>query len=212
MNIDSFVNLIIVLNIILTLSANVKSASIGFKSKFGGFKEKPKTWLQFWPKLISTLIFLFVVAGLFGVGRLKIIPEDFSFVRITAVFIYVTSSWLQIWSCRECKDLNTPDIVIFKNHRVIDSGIYKVLRHPVYLTQILQDLMVGIALMNCLVLSFTIVLESPMLILRANYEEKLLLKHFPDDYLNYQKRVYKWFPFPTRQLTDGFAKKKRANR
>ncbi len=211
MNINYFVNLVIVLNIVLTLSANVKSASIGFKFKFGSFKEKPKIWLQFWPKLISTLIFLFVLAGLFGIGKLKIISEDFGFARIIAVFIYVISSWLQIWSYRECRDLNTPDIIIFKNHRVIDSGIYKVVRHPIYLTQILQDLMVGIALMNWLVLSFTIVLEFPMLILRANYEEKLLLKHFPDDYLYYQKRVYKWFPFPIRQLTDGFAKKKRAN-
>lgn len=195
MDVSYLINLVIVINIILTLSASFTSVTKGFKTGLAGNKEKPKTYLQFLPKLISTLIFISVILGIFGIGKLDFIGNEFNNLRIVCLVLYVSSSWFQIWSYKELKELNTQDIVILRNQRVITTGPYKIFRHPIYFFQIFQDVSVGIALMSWIVLPLTILLELPLLILRANLEEKLLLKHFPLEYSNYQQSVFKWLPF-----------------
>jgi len=196
MDVSYLINLVIVINIILTLSASFTSVTKGFKTGLAGNKEKPKTYLQFLPKLISTLIFISVILGIFGIGKLDFIGNEFNNLRIVCLVLYVSSSWFQIWNYKELKELNTQDIVILRNQRVITTGPYKIFRHPIYFFQIFQDVSVGIALMSWIVLPLTILLELPLLILRANLEEKLLLKHFPLEYSNYQQSVFKWLPFP----------------
>lgn len=196
------INLVIVINIILTLSASFTSVTKGFKTGLAGNKEKPKTFLQFLPKLISTLIFISVILGIFGIGKADFIGNEYNNLRMVCLGLYVASSWFQIWSYKELKELNTQDVVILRNQRVITTGPYKIFRHPIYFSQFLQDITVGVALASWIVLPITILLEFPLLILRANLEEKLLLKHFPLEYSNYQQSVFKWLPFPKTKKAD----------
>lgn len=202
MDVNYLINLVIVINIILTLSASFTSVTRGFKTGLAGSKEKPKTYLQFLPKLISTLIFISVIVGIFGIGKFDFVGNEYNNLRIVSLVLYVASSWFQIWSYKELKELNTQDVVILRNQRVITTGPYKTFRHPVYFFQILQDVSIGIALTSWIVLPLTIFVETPLLIFRANLEEKLLLKHFPLEYSNYQQSVFKWLPFPKTKKAD----------
>ncbi len=53
------INIIIGLNIIATFGANIGAAKKGIKDKVGVFKDKPKTYLQTLPLILSTILLLF---------------------------------------------------------------------------------------------------------------------------------------------------------
>ncbi len=193
MNYDILINLIIVINIVLTFSANIPLASFSFKKKLQPVLTRANSHLQNIPKFISALIFLLIIAGLFGIGKIEIENQTLNFVRIFAALIYSLFSWIQIYSARQLGEFYSPDLVVYKNHQIVNKGLYKLIRHPFYFSQVMQDLFAGIALLNWIIILMTIVFEIPLYIARANLEEKLMIKNLKE-YEEYQKKVGKWFP------------------
>lgn len=193
MNYDILINLIVVINIVLTFSANIPIASFSFKKKLQPVLTKAKSFLQNTPKFVSASIFLLIIAGLFGIGRIEIEDHNLNILRTFSALIYSLFSWIQIYSAKQLGEFYSPDIVIYKNHKVVDKGLYRLIRHPFYFSQIMQDLFAGIALANWIILLMTIAFEIPLYIARANLEEKLMTNNLKD-YPVYQKKVGKWFP------------------
>ncbi len=193
MNYDLLINLIIIINIVLTFSANLPLAGQTFRKKLQPVLTKPKSYLQNVPKYISSLIFLLIIAGLFGLGKIEIKDELIQVIRTIFAGLYVLFSWLQILAAKNLGEFYTQDIVIYKDHKLIDKGFYKIIRHPVYLTQILQDLFAGLALANYLIIPLTLFIEFPLYVLRTNFEEKILTKNLAE-YKEYANRTGKWFP------------------
>jgi len=193
MNYDILINLIIVINIVLTFSANIPLASFSFKKKLQPVLTKANSYLQNAPKFISAIIFLMIIAGLFGIGKIEFKNQSLSVIRILAALLYSFFSWIQIYSAKQLGEFYSPDIVVYKNHKVVDKGLYKIIRHPFYVSQIMQDLFAGIALANWIILLLTVAIEIPLYIGRTNLEEKLLVKNL-QEYEDYQKRVGKWLP------------------
>lgn len=86
--------------------------------------------------------------------------------------------------------------------RMTDSGIYKIIRHPVYGGAL--RLAIGMALLNGGVYPITFILILPLLVfgwLRL-VEEKELIERVPK-YAEYRKRVPAFFPYPN-QLSGFF--------
>lgn len=192
MNYDYLINLIIIINIVLTFSANVPLAGETFKKKLQPVLTKPKSYLQTLPKFVSASIFIFTILGLFEIGKIEMNLKGSEITRLICGLLYVVFSWIQIYSAKNLGQFYTQDIVIFKNHQLVNKGFYKLIRHPFYLSQMLQDFFVGIALSNILILILTLLFEIPLYILRTNLEEKILEKNIPD-YSDYKKKVGKWF-------------------
>lgn len=192
MNYDYLVNLIIVINIVLTFSANLPLAGETFKKKLQPVLTKPKSYLQSLPKIVSSVIFIFIVLGLFGIGKIDWNFKGSEIIRIFSALLYVLFSWIQIYSARNLGQFYTQDIVVFKNHELVSKGFYRFIRHPFYLSQMLHDLFAGVALSNAIILTLTIFCEIPLYIFRANLEEKILEKNIPY-YSDYKKKVGKWF-------------------
>ncbi|MCX8056588.1 MAG: isoprenylcysteine carboxylmethyltransferase family protein [Ignavibacteria bacterium] len=193
MNFDYLINLIIVINILLTFSANLPLASQAFKKKLQPVLTKANSFLQSLPKTISTLIFVMIIIGLFGVGKVEVKGDLINWLRVFSALLFVVFSWIQIYSVKQLAEYYSPDIVIYKNHQLIDKGFFKVIRHPIYLSQILQDFFAGIALLNIPILVMTLFLEFPLYLKRANLEEEFLIKNV-NNYSEYKRRVGKWLP------------------
>lgn len=193
MNYDYLINLIITINIILNFSANIPLAGKAFKKKLQPVLTKADSYLQSLPKTVSTIIFLSIILGLFGIGKIKIENSTINILRIISASFYIIFSWIQIYSVKQLGDFYSPDIIIYKQHRLIDKGFYKSIRHPIYLSQILQDLFAGIALMNLLVVFITVFIELPLYIRRTNLEEKFLERNL-NEYSEYKRKTGKWFP------------------
>jgi len=187
------INIIILLNVIGTFGANVTGAKRGLKSKVSEVKEKPKTFLQKFPPLISAISLIALVFAVFQIGTLDYI-EEFNSIRYIGLVVYLVFSWIQVWSFKTLGDNYSQDIMIKKNHELIMKGPFKIIRHPQYMCQILLDLGAAVATLSYLV-GFLALIEIPIYIMRASAEDKLLSKYFAERFSEYKKKSGFMFPF-----------------
>ncbi len=187
------INIIIGINIIALFGANISGAKKGIRTSVSEVKDKPKTYLQTLPTSVVTLILLVTIAALFQFGTLEYSAETKN-IRAAALVSYLIFSWFQIWAYRSLGENYTQDIVILKNHKFVNAGPYKLIRHPHYLGQILSDISVAIATLSFIATPLVII-EIPLLILRAKKEEELLAKHFKTKFDEYKNNTGFFFPF-----------------
>lgn len=108
------------------------------------------------------------------------------FFQVTAIVIIS----LGVWEMRQNKFYRIPDIG--RQEKLVTSGIYKYIRHPMYLSQLL---FIGALLLNFF--SYTRLIVFIFLaidfVLKMKYEETLLEKYFKE-YKTYKKHSYKLIP------------------
>jgi protein-S-isoprenylcysteine O-methyltransferase Ste14 len=83
--------------------------------------------------------------------------------------------------------------VVFSNTegKVIDTGVYGIVRHPMYLGELL--ILLGFSIATLSILSFIVLIVFFIFLDRmASYEEKDLTRILGQKYIDYQKRVHKW--------------------
>ena len=136
--------------------------------------------------LYSGLMFLsgFIIAGL---------NYRFSWIIIPNIIIIISSS-IFIISYILYAEVLRENIKIEKNQKVIDTGLYSIVRHPMYSITIILFLTIPLILGS--IISFLIFLIYPIIISkRINNEEELLEKELKG-YTEYKKKVkYRLIPF-----------------
>jgi len=187
------INIIILLNIIGTFGANVTGAKRGLKSKVSEIKDKPKTFLQKFPPILSMLSLVALILAIFQIGTLEYL-DAYSLIRYVGLAVYLVFSWIQVWSFKSLGDNYSQDIMIKKNHELVTNGPFKIIRHPQYLCQIVLDLGATAATFSYLVGIFALI-EIPIYIMRASLEDKLLAKYFSEKFSDYKKKSGFMFPF-----------------
>jgi len=187
------INIIIGLNIIATFGANVGAAKKGIKDKVGVFKDKPKTYLQTLPLVLSTIALVVLIVSLFQIGTLEY-KTDYQTIRVIGLAFYIVFSWVQIWSTKTLSDNFSQDIAIKKEHHLVTNGPFKFIRHPQYLSQFLMDLG-GAAATLSFILAPLALIQIPFLFMRASMEDKLLEKHFGENFRSYKKKTGMIIPF-----------------
>jgi protein-S-isoprenylcysteine O-methyltransferase Ste14 len=187
------INIIAGLNLIATFGANLKGAKKSLKTTVGTSKEKPKTYLQKLPLTLAMVTLIGLILGIFQIGTIPYAKDNMT-LRLIGLIFYLFFSWLQIWAYRTMGESYSQEIVILKNHKLVTSGPFKLIRHPQYLSQILMDLGAGIATLSYIVIPIAII-QIPFVILRANLEEKLLAKHLKNDFAEYKSKSGFMIPF-----------------
>ena len=187
------INIIILLNIIATFGANVTGAKRGLKSTVSEIKEKPKTYLQKLPPVISMLSLVALILAVFQIGTLEYI-EEYNLIRYIGLAVYLVFSWIQVWSFKTLGDNYSQDIMIKKNHELVTKGPFSLIRHPQYMCQILLDLGATAATFGYIV-GLLALIEIPIYIMRASMEDKLLAKYFAEKFSDYKKKSGFMFPF-----------------
>lgn len=188
------INIISLVALVSSIFANSASAKGGLKGAVTKNEKKPKTYLQKIPLNTSALILVLQILGLFQIGTLdyanNLIP-----IRIIGLLVFILFSWLQVLSFKNLKGNYSQEIVIKKNHQLITTGMHKIVRHPQYVSQIISDLGLGIALCSFLVIPLVLLVELPLFILRAKKEEEILNEYFDDKYIEYKKKSSFMIPF-----------------
>jgi protein-S-isoprenylcysteine O-methyltransferase Ste14 len=80
------------------------------------------------------------------------------------------------------------------NHELIESGLYKYIRHPGYLGQLIIFLGISISLSNWISVLLMIIPVSLGYIYRIRVEEKFMIENMGSKYIDYQKRTKKLIP------------------
>lgn len=147
---------------------------------------------QKWVLLFSGLMFIagFIVAGLNYRYKWIEMPNA---VTIISSILFIISYILYAEVLRENTYLSRT-IEVQENQKVIDTGLYGIVRHPMYAVTILLFLTMPLILGS--IISFIIFLIYPIIIgQRIKNEEKVLEKDLKG-YTEYKKKVkYKVIPF-----------------
>ena len=147
---------------------------------------------QKWVLLFSGLMFIagFIIAGLNYRYRWIEMPNV---VTIISSILFIIAYILYAEVLRENTYLSRT-IEVQENQKVIDTGLYGIVRHPMYATTILLFLTIPLVLGS--IISFIIFLIYPIIIgKRIKNEEKVLEKDLKG-YTEYKKKVkYKLIPF-----------------
>ena len=142
--------------------------------------------------MLSGLMFsaAFVIAGLNFRFRWIILPD---WVSYAAAVVFLLAYALYAEVLRENTYLSRT-VEVQENQKVIDSGLYGIVRHPMYMSTLFLFFSMPLVLGS--VISFVIMLAYiPIIAKRIDNEEQVLEKGL-EGYTDYQKRVrYKVIPF-----------------
>ena len=142
--------------------------------------------------LFSGLMFIsgFIVAGLNYRFSWIVLPK---IVIIIATIIFLLAYLLYAEVLRENAFL-LRTIEVSDNQKLVDTGLYGIVRHPMYLTTIILFLAMPLVLGS--IISFFIFLLYPFIIVKRIKNEEKVLERDLTGYKEYQKRVkYKLIPF-----------------
>ena len=89
----------------------------------------------------------------------------------------------------------TVDVAIAAGHQVVDTGPYRLLRHPSYTGLLLMFLGTGIASGNILTLLIFVLLPAMALLYRIGIEEAALSDALGPQYLSYMNKTKRLIPF-----------------
>lgn len=142
--------------------------------------------------LLSALMFLaaFVVAGLNFRYRWIVLPEWVSWA-FAGVFLLAYALYAEV--LRENEWLSRT-VEVQQGQKVVDTGLYGVVRHPMYMSTLLLFLAMPLVLGS--VFSFAVMLLYIPIIAKRIRGEEQILEAGLDGYAAYKKRVrYKVIPF-----------------
>jgi len=142
--------------------------------------------------LYSGLMFLsgFIIAGLNYRFSWIIIPNS---IVIISSILFVISYILYAEVLRENTYLSRT-IKVQENQKVVDTGFYGIVRHPMYSITILLFLTIPLILGS--IISFIIFLSYPFIICKRIKNEEVILEKELEGYIEYKRKVkYRLIPF-----------------
>ena len=108
--------------------------------------------------------------------------------------VFVVGALVRWWSIWHLGRFFTVNVAVAADHRVVDTGPYRRIRHPSYLGLLLQFAGFGLTLGSLPALAVVLVPPTWALLRRIRVEETALRAHLPDSYPSYIARTKKIVP------------------
>lgn len=175
-----------VLLIVALFLVRIREFAVKRRTIKGPIKEKKSFMLLF-------LGGFFVVLG--SIIEYFVLAKSPSYVfMITGTVITLAAFALRNWGIRTLGEFWSVHVEIRDNHKLIDSGPFKRIRHPVYTAAILEA--VGIVTISQAYLSSLLILLViiPAVFFRISIEEKELHAKFGEQYRDYIQQTGSLFP------------------
>lgn len=121
------------------------------------------------------------------------------FMSALGLFLFLLSLFLRKWSIKALGKYHSVHIEIRDHHRLIKEGPYKYMRHPYYLSVMLE--LVGFPLIPNAYFSFLISLcfYFPLVFIRLYLEEIEMINKFGDSYDIYKNEIMGLLPIKKRK-------------
>jgi protein-S-isoprenylcysteine O-methyltransferase Ste14 len=109
--------------------------------------------------------------------------------------LLIAASVFVFWRAHADLGLNwSPTLEIREKHTLVTRGIYSLIRHPMYASQLLWSLAQILLLRNWIVGFASLAVFFPFYFMRVPAEERLMLEQFGDQYRSYMQKVGAVFP------------------
>ena len=139
------------------------------------------------------LPYLFVTVQLSSLGYIAISGPLFSRTWY-GLIIEIAGITLAVWAVMIMRRNANVAPIPKQNGRLITTGPYRFIRHPMYTAQVVAVFPLVIELNTQLRIAALSILFITLLF-KLHYEEKRLVKHFGQSYSDYQKVTKKILPF-----------------
>ncbi len=143
--------------------------------------------------LIRVLVYVSVIiAILFALNNIAMLPNWFFY---PGIFLMIIGIIVRQWSIFILGRFFTLTVGVQKNHKVVDHGPYRYIRHPSYSGLFMIMIGIGLALCTWGGALAILVLSGLAFGYRMYVEEKVLVSELGDDYIQYMKRTKRLIPF-----------------
>lgn len=116
-------------------------------------------------------------------------------VTVIGALLFIISGIFIILGRLQLGKYATGTLGIQEHHELMDRGIYKYVRHPIYGSSIIGGFVTFLAYNSLLTPIFYTLVMFLVLNQRANYEETILLNEFGQTYEKYVRKTKKFIPF-----------------
>lgn len=121
--------------------------------------------------------------------------ESLNALSVLGLMMMVGGIAFRIWAIRTMGRNFTATVRIKKEHELIQTGPYSIVRHPSYTGAFLMITGIPVFLGSVFSIFLSVFMMTAVYYIRIKSEEKVLVDHFGDIYLNYAKNKKKLFPF-----------------
>ena len=143
--------------------------------------------------LVILTVFLSIsVAFVFGYNGIGMLPDWAYYLGISLMLLGIV---VRQWAIAVLGRFFTLTVKVAEDHKVIDKGPYKVIRHPSYTGVLITFLGLGFAVQSAGALVVLLALYGISFGYRISVEEKTLLSELGKDYGDYMKRTKRIIPF-----------------
>ena len=125
---------------------------------------------------------------------LEVLPRS-TWMQWLGIVLIAAGVALRIWTRRAIKGLYSGVVQVRQDHRLVQEGPYRFIRHPGYAGFFLMALGISVAYSSLIGLLAILILFLPGLAYRMKVEEILLIGHFGGEYLNYRGKTKKVIPW-----------------
>jgi protein-S-isoprenylcysteine O-methyltransferase Ste14 len=148
--------------------------------------------LSIWILTISIAIGYSLAFSIASTKIGRIYHWDFFFL-LGAIFA-ISGLIIRIKSILTLRQQFTYTVTKIENHELIETGLYKLIRHPGYLGQLIIFLGISLSLSNWISVLSMMISVIIGYIYRIKTEEKFMIEQMGDKYIDYQKRTKKLIP------------------
>ncbi len=158
------------------------------KSNVTASSDKGSLW---WLYVLITLGYaLSFSIGATKIGRIY----DWNFFFAIGMTLVVIGFMIRIFSILTLNQYFTYSVAKVENHKIIETGLYKFIRHPGYLGQLIIFLGISTSISNWLSILVMMIPISLGYLYRIKVEESFMIEQLGKDYLDYIKRTKRIVP------------------
>jgi len=183
--------------IFLWITAIIISFSVLAKIVEYGMKQStPKNESGHIVETFSMAAVIIVIFNVLQFGR-GVIQTDLVTRELAAGFGAIFSAagcYMHVWSKIVLGKYWSNMIEIQMGHKIITTGPYAIVRHPMYSSLVLWIAAESLMFMNWIGLALTLAVFTPMMIFRASAEDKLLNEADPTGFMVFQRDVKQLLP------------------
>jgi protein-S-isoprenylcysteine O-methyltransferase Ste14 len=165
--------------------------NILLRSKMPDSQETDKNSIR----IIWITIILSVTAGVFAAIKTNIPLVETNLLKYIGLILIIAGVVVRFTAIRTLGKFFTVNLAINNEHRLIDKGFYKYIRHPSYTGSLLSFLGLAVYFNNWICIPVILVPIITVFIFRINIEEKLLIQQPGLNYSEYIKRTKRLIPF-----------------
>jgi protein-S-isoprenylcysteine O-methyltransferase Ste14 len=146
-------------------------------------------WLNI---VIYGSVSLAITAGMMGIGFIEGTGPAIPITGLILIVGGLIIRWTAIFTLRQYFTVN---VAIQTGHRIVQKGLYKIIRHPAYLGCLISFVGLGLTMSDWISLFLLVIPTFIAFTGRIKIEEEVLMQAFGKEYAEYYERTWRLLPW-----------------